>query len=426
MFTYFGDNTVKSLFIKYFLSSNYQPMIRLYDRDNYYIKDFLYLKDNSIVRCVTRGDRGNATFRNVEPYLEGKFYPNINMKYLSRESTYDSNTHYYLGQFLRYIRDTKGIDLMPFYNCFNNDVFDNIVFYQNKLEISENNNADYEIALVPIKYNTTYYIYTHNINTLEVAYCFYNNGNMLKLGERYSVSFDFDNTKKTFSGISFKNPAIINTPDLISTSHPNDLNIENTPLLREIASSESNFYLGVKIPRNYDYSLVVLEGDYSLTLEASLKYRETVNYREINGSLNVKEIITNKYVVDAVEKDGAQTIIDTAIINTNKSPYKNLSPLSLIGWPITNKKVAFSDRLIEYLLLSVISPYDEIVDNIKRVQDYVKEDYTPQLKGKWDNTLTQIIFSKMKNVNQSPIGKLLFDINGYVDKDTEKVISRSE
>lgn len=417
MFTYFGDNTVKSLFIKYFLSSSYLPTIRLYDRDTYYVNSYLYLKDGDILRCTNSGNKSGAKFERVEPYLEDRFYPNINMKYLSRESTYDSTTHYYLGEYLRYIRDSKGLDLMPYYNCFNNEVFDNIIFYNKKLEISNGVKVDYEITLIPVKYNTPYYVYSHNLSTLETAFCFYNNGNMIEIGNVSEPNDPINKelSLKKYSNISLKNPAIIRTPDFINKD-----DIKNKgALLREVLSSESNFYLGIKIPRNYNYSLIVLEGDYQLIPEVP-GYKETVNYRDVDGTLNVKEIITNKYTIS--KEDGKET----SIINEEKSPYKNLSPLSMLGWPVDNKKIAFSDRLIEYLLLSVISPYDEITDNIKRVQDYMKSEYIPELRGKWDNTLTQLIFSRMKNVSQSPIGKLLFDINGYVDKDTEKVISRGE
>ena len=101
----------------------------------------------------------------------------------------------------------------------------------------------------------------------------------------------------------------------------------------------------------------------------------------------------------------------------------------MVGWTIEGKQIAFSDRLIEYLLLSVVSPYDPIVDNILRIQEYSKEfnpKFIPQTKGEWDNQLTNYLYEIMKNLDQSPNGKLLFDLNGYADKDTYKVISRGE
>lgn len=418
MATYFEDNTIKSLFIKYFISSNYQPMIRFYNRDSYYFKDFIYLKDKNLVQCISDGNKENAKFKDLGPYLKDKFYPNINTKFTSRYSNYDSQTHYYLGQYLRFIRNVEGLDLMPFYNCFNNNIVSGIEFSNEGIRNTVEN-PTYEIALIPIKYNTKYYIYTNNIDNLHIDYCFYNNGNIINFLKTVNDSTEnvLKDLSKTYPGVSFRNPAIITTKDIV-----ND-NISDISLAKRLTFNEENFYLAVKLPKTHKYSLVILEGDYNLisAYKEKIAYKENINYRNVDGTLNVREYIQNKFEINNNE--------ETSIINNSPSPYKNLSPLSMVGWPIEGKQIAFSDRLIEYLLLSVVSPYDPIVDNILRIQEYSKE-FNPkfilQTKGEWDNKLTNYLYEIMKNLNQSPNGKLLFDLNGYADKDTYKVISRGE
>ena len=44
----------------------------------------------------------------------------------SSGNIYDSRTHNYLGDFLRFLRDYHDVNLMSLYNCFDNKVYNNI------------------------------------------------------------------------------------------------------------------------------------------------------------------------------------------------------------------------------------------------------------------------------------------------------------
>lgn len=66
---------------------------------------------------LDENDNSQPYFEIIEPYIRGKFYKGITTNFVSNSSLYDAKTHYYLGEYLRMIRDLDGINLMPYYNC---------------------------------------------------------------------------------------------------------------------------------------------------------------------------------------------------------------------------------------------------------------------------------------------------------------------
>ena len=78
----------------------------------------------------------------------------------------------------------------------------------------------------------------------------------------------------------------------------------------------------------------------------------------------------------------------------------------------------FADRLIEYLLLNVITTRDPITKNIKRIQD-VFTNYTgvPEV---WDNNVRSNVYLEFQ---KSDLIEHL-DLNGFVDIDTERLIKK--
>ena len=56
-------------------------------------------------------------FKVIDNYVWGEDIPSITSTYLSNSTMYDDRTHYYLGKYLRLLRNETGLDLMPFYNC---------------------------------------------------------------------------------------------------------------------------------------------------------------------------------------------------------------------------------------------------------------------------------------------------------------------
>lgn len=59
-------------------------------------------------------------------YYTDKFQRGLTKTLKSEGSVYDYKTHEYLGQYLRYLRDAKNINLMSMYNCFSNKICNNL------------------------------------------------------------------------------------------------------------------------------------------------------------------------------------------------------------------------------------------------------------------------------------------------------------
>ena len=151
------------------------------------------------------------------------------------------------------------------------------------------------------------------------------------------------------------------------------------------SKKEKYLYLVIQLPVSNKSSITVLEGDYTKTYNTSKLNGEDI---ESLGDKEVNKILLSK--------------LSLLMINT-KNVY------------------AFSDRLIEYLLLNVIDYQDEISKNTLRAQTYMnlltKTGIQP---GVFDVKTRYYLFKKYMEENDN-IG---YDITGFVDKDMEKFITR--
>lgn len=98
--------------------------------------NFIYLKDGKFAKYVGNAwepvDFTGTTSADI--YLYGAYIPNVTKNLRVKNNRYDSYTHEYLGDYLRFYRDYHGIDLMPLYNCFSNRVCSNLNLTFNRLE----------------------------------------------------------------------------------------------------------------------------------------------------------------------------------------------------------------------------------------------------------------------------------------------------
>lgn len=174
-------------------------------------------------------------------YLFGDYIPNVTTNLKLENSIYDSYTHEYLGDYLRFMRDFRGVNLMPLYNCFSNKSYteDNYVYFR-----------------VPIKKGTTY---TLRGPALNYAYVL--------------------TSKSSFEEIA---PLPSYTKVRKSRGHRFTQVVVQNPLGEK--------YLVIKSPLNASTNFVILEGNYSKAKDnwAGIQF----NFEAVDG-VSVDKYISN-------------------------------------------------------------------------------------------------------------------------------------
>ncbi len=421
----FNVDDITTKFIKNILNTINVPIVPIWNKGDSVVKGLTYITKEYIVTAINTYDKGDVGgpadeldskyFKVIEPYVYGKFYKGLTSSYTSNTSFYDSETHYYLGQYLRTLRDLYNIDLMQCYNCWDNVYSDNIRIKKditNKQEglvdggiaykiITDNTLDDgYKTIIVPIKFNQKYTVYLNSNMPIDIVPVYYDNINIIL--DEFITTTEFsrtvnrcaDNQPYLYDGVN------ISTSNKLATNPSNLTSLKEDYLALLIQLSESN-----------TSSVVVLEGDYS---DVSL-----INTFNITNRL--KKTVFNFENLDDIEN------IDTIEFEKAFKSYPGI--IKTIG--PTN--YAFSKRLIEYLTDNVITENETFSNNILRIQQY-NSSYksaelnkkrllrTESVKGAWDRQLRKYNYDLVTEF-KTPI---LYDVNGYVDKDTETIILRGK
>lgn len=169
MYQKFYTNTLQSNFIKYILQNTYIPTVPFTCNVNHITKDCTYIHNNNFVKARKSEDMNQVLkviednqeryfdyFINYEPYIFGKQYLGLTTNFTSNSDMYDSETHYYLGQYLKAYKAYYGIDLFPYYNCYSNEYLTDIDLTLNKnnrmpyIDIVNTRPTNYKIISVPI------------------------------------------------------------------------------------------------------------------------------------------------------------------------------------------------------------------------------------------------------------------------------------
>lgn len=389
MFQQFNQSNSTTAFIKSLLSKTNIPMIPFITPGMQVIKGNYYIIDNYIVKAVSTGvplryvsDYAEATqslitnydmLENIEPYIFGNKYDGITTTFTSNLSYYDSDTHYWLGQYLRTIRGQYKLNLMPFYNCFNNNYLSDIKLSSDGTIEAGSTDNSVQILSVPIRFNQQYTIALQAAGDILVQPLFYGNKGLSKDSALTDKSNILKSSRISKSCSSFDKPFIF--PEVLT---------EDNDLYRY----EKFLRLAIQVPKGQAIKIIVLEGNY-----------------------------TNKCWNFSNLKTGGEL----------------LSPLSLLQLPPDNP-VAFSDRLIEYLVNNVITDSDDISQDISRIQMYASSDINNSknkskyaksyIKGVWESSLQWYLYELMFATPYAPNLKL--DLNGFVDKDIETIITRGQ
>ena len=207
MFQKFHTDTLVGRFVKHLLAVSPVPNLHILKDNEVAIKDCLYIYRNMIIKCESSGILFVSLSENLYP--SDKLYPSSgitdpsiatfkvidyfnfedirnNHTFESTTNYYDGETHKFLGDYLRYVRDYQGLNLMPYYNCFTDEYVNDLglqkvqsykvkslfpddnLYPSNSLYFERNevdsesykltSNQGYRIASIPIKFNTTYTI----------------------------------------------------------------------------------------------------------------------------------------------------------------------------------------------------------------------------------------------------------------------------
>ena len=439
-----------------------------------------------------------------------------------KNNIYDSYTHEYLGDYLRFQRDYNNINLMSMYNCFSNrdcEKLDLKVKVNSSYTAEFITNENYKIYMIPVKLFQKYTIAIDSEDSIEMCCGFYDKYQYKGTDDQEMKDCIEELSKATyacFNSMQFKTPVLFDKLfDIKVTLYDHEV-----PYLNKVATHENMLKLFIKVPITNKSSIVVLEGDYTsyndmavvqnripidTTNKLMQKYlKEHPEVVEANTKLfnylikPFAEVIENENSSES-EKIKAKEIIDgfpqagiefyngtetlsgvskeltdntleeiknaadlvhlnsgggikndeliaissgaglipinkiernKTIINFEGTSFEDLnnkliSPLQLLR---TNTGVSypFADRLIEYLVGNVVTPRDDIADNISRAKSIIKANnnlngidlYTP---GIWTTAMQLLLYKYItEKYNTNDINH---DILGYVDKDVEKLYS---
>ncbi|WP_300924714.1 hypothetical protein [uncultured Clostridium sp.] len=269
---------------------------------------------------------------------------------MSNNLLYDTATHEYLGNYLRMLRDFDNIDLMPFYNCINGIVSNNIrieTTVSNETDSNGNNiiklmpniitnnttEDNYKVLMASIRFNQDYTIYINSMLPCKITAICYD-----------GVSQVSNYISETGTGVEVLSTSSFSKPFVYRVNQKADYGFSSMYYRNYLT-------LLLQVPKNCN-NVVVLEGNY--------KDNKLVTNSRHN------EIIQPTY--SFVNKENERITFN----NFNKKEMNNYCKIipSLI-YSTENKLHAFDLKLIEYLLKNVISNHDDISKNIERIQTYI-------------------------------------------------------
>lgn len=435
MYTRFYDNTAVTMFIKALLSQTNIPLVHVWNPGDFVIKDMVYITKGNIVQALQTGIANSIKeFKIIDIYIPSKFYPNINSPFYSNIESYDPTTHYWLGKYLRFVRDYYDVNLMPLYNCFTGEVVSNVNFSELGV-ISGSVDNRYRIIAVPIQFGTTYNLAVDSDLPIEYIMGFYGPKGLLQIQTEKLNSIK--NTYTVIPSLQFTSPYCIppfEWSELIQTT-------------RMIGQFERYLRLFIKIPADSISSVVVIEGDISRKSylpnmsddEAAAQFSSKSGvYTNLLPTCNSKSVKGVPLYTNTLyfNKRNAQSPSENAYQNFTGRPIEQcVGPLGLLQW--TDSYIyAFSNTLIEYLLLNAITKDSSIGDNIEYVQQRISssdmssanlfprysESYTV---GVWDDSMQKYLYT-LRNAVKSPKGVSCIDNLGFVDKNLETILERGK
>lgn len=314
-----------------------------------------------------------AEFKIVSTFLPGVYNPGITQQYTSNVSYYDTETHRWLGEYLRLLKNMYNLDLMSLYNCFNYTVVNNIVLDSNVTgNVLEIPNTKKKVILVPIKFNKTYTIALESTVPVQLCSVFYNDGLVMDTRGQRPLTATLKEVLINKNNTQFSIP-------FTYTSH-------NT--YAELQKYERYLYLAIQVSQTNKSTIVVLEGDYSSS-----------------GVRSIADIKGLRRGEATVERLSSMMTSMPSLLSINDG-----------------KQHPFSNKLIEYLCGNTIDTREKIDENVETVINQLGN-FVVDYKGQWSNELRYTLFDRYMTIeNKDHINKK--DILGYVDSDIENALRR--
>ena len=367
-----------------------------------------YIKNNYVQRYV----EGRWETTNIH-YHYGKKILNSTKNLIVKNNVYDSYTHEYLGNYLRFQRDYNNLDLMSMYNCFSNTICPNVNITVNGSVFKSSDNR-YKIYMVPVKLFKQYTIAIDCNATIEMFCGLYHK----YLDQREKVLPIVSQTYCKYNNLKFNAPILYTALTCESLLKGEDFDY----IKSEIAQQESNLKLFIKLPFDNNSSITILEGDY-------------LGYNDSLTTVDDANQDSDDHIISSLNRQQNRTIINLFDLNRdpeafNDLEFKPISELQLLKYN-TQESYPFADRLIEYLVGNAITHLDDIGDNTLRVQKVMhKNGITYDVDGLWEDKIRIVLYEAMMNEN-IPNGTTLYsndkmDCLGYVDKDVEQYYSYPE
>ncbi len=437
----FNDNNIYVGYIKQLLSKFNLPTVKCYTEDSNLCDGLLYIKDNYIQKYNTE----KKSFTPVIPYTFNQSILNYTKNLKITNNLYDSHTHEYLGEYLRFIRDYKKVNLMSMYNCFSNKIISSLfINVGNNIEF-KTENSTHKVYAFPVKFFKTYTLAISSLEPVEIVCGFYTKSFL----DSTNIS-DVNVQALTYTKInqmSFKQPQLF--------EKLNNEIFNNKTLLEH----EKDLKMFIKLPLSNNSSIVVLEGTYLNTNNKSVNSKTNklenssmvVNYKKQEKYLDPITVNNVKYPYKYVAYDEttgenitAYQYYSNAVDSDNLNDIQYLSSLQLLELN-SNTSNPFANRLMEYLSDNSITKIEIIPDNIERMQRELirrKEEgfrkdipvYTDRqitsyttgytqtgisnfkYKGIWEDRYKAVLYDIAK---ETGLLDNTFDTIGYLDKDIE-------
>ena len=280
---------------------------------------------------------------------------------------------------------------MSLYNCYNNETI-----------IQDN----YKYLLIPVKYNTTYTIFTEK-NTI-----------------KYLITNEVVDTKSTINSTNLSSASKINNSYCLS------INIDKAPVMNIDQDSETqiskfgnlfkeeNLKLIIQTSIEDESPIVVLEGDYINYKPYFTNYQ--LNYEREKWNPGANNQLATSNTRDKYEYEEEYREIFKDNIGTYNFQLVNQLKRDNISYPI-------ADRLIEYLLGNVITELDPISKNIIDAKKKLAYRYLGYNQAKIKNTAASFNimdrFKLLDAVSSNKYSKINNqDLLGYIDKDVESIL----